>query len=84
MQLVQGLLHSASMAIFLCGLPNTSELHYASLDSLYAGYQTPPVLLPLMKALWLGDTIVERCGANRVASTLDNILDTLCIKLMGR
>jgi hypothetical protein len=52
MQLVQGLLHSASMAIFLCGLPNTSELHYASLDS----YQTPPVLLPLMKALWLGDT----------------------------
>jgi hypothetical protein len=42
MQLVRDLLHNRSLAIFLCRLPNTSELHYTSLDSPYAAYQTPP------------------------------------------
>jgi hypothetical protein len=44
MQLVQDLLHSQSLAILVCRLPNTSELHYTSLDSSYAAYQTPPVV----------------------------------------
>jgi hypothetical protein len=43
MQPVQCFLHSLGLAIFLCGLPNTNELHYTSPDSLYAAYQTPPL-----------------------------------------
>jgi hypothetical protein len=42
MQLVECLLHSRSLAILLCGLPNTSALHCTSMDSPYAAYQTPP------------------------------------------
>jgi hypothetical protein len=41
MHLVQCLLHCLSLAILICGLLNTRELHYTSLDSQYAAYQTP-------------------------------------------
>jgi hypothetical protein len=36
-------LHLGSMHKGLCTLPNNGELHYTSLDRLYAAYQTPPV-----------------------------------------
>jgi hypothetical protein len=67
MQLVECLLHNQSLAILLCRLPNTSELHYTSLDSLYAAYQTPPIKSFKEKQARVYKVVKEKVHCDRTA-----------------